>query len=197
MGELPTVSDELREKMKDRLQQEGLESLCEELKEIDPEYYRIVDRHNYRRVVHALEIIHTTGRTFTSLRTGEKKKRPFRIIKIGLTRPREELYERINRRVDQMIEQGLESEARNVYHLKDTNALNTVGYKELFAYFDGQWSLDEAIERIKGNTRRYCRKQLTWFKRDKSVIWIDISQRNDKLIVEQISQILQQVTSLP
>ena len=191
MGTLPTVSPELRQKMKERLQSEGLQSLCDELQALDPEYYQIVDTHNYRRVIHALEIIHTTGSTFSSLRTGVKKQRPFRIVKIGLIRPRQELYQRINNRVDEMITQGLETEARSVYHLKETNALNTVGYKELFEYFEGRFSLQEAIERIKGNTRRYCRKQLTWFKRDPDVKWIDISQSDNEQILEQIRRILQ------
>ena len=176
MGEIPTVSDEIRNEMKRRLSQEGLEKLCQELKELDPEYYEIVDKKNYRRVVHALEIIHTTGKPFSSFRTGEIKERPFDIIKIGLNRPREILYERINRRVDRMIAEGLVEEARKMNGLRSFNALNTVGYKELFNYFDGVWDLEEAIERIKGNTRRYCRKQLTWFKKDKDTKWFDLEK---------------------
>ena len=162
MGDLPTVSDEERTEMKRRYAEEGLEALCEELRKLDPEYYEIVDKKNYRRVIHALEIIHTTGCTFTSLRTGEKKKRPFNIVKIGLNRDRNELYERINQRVDAMMRDGLLDEAKRWYAQREFQSLNTVGYKELFSYFDGQWSLEEAVERIKGNTRRYCRKQLTW-----------------------------------
>ncbi len=190
MGDLPTVKDDLRNEMKRRFAEEGLDSLCKELQQLDPEYYDIVDKHNYRRVIHALEIIHTTGTTFTSLRTGEKKKRDFNIIKIGLNRNREVLYQRINQRVDSMIEAGLLEEARILYPNRHLNALNTVGYKELFNYFDGTWSLDEAIERIKGNTRRYCRKQLTWFKRDDSIKWFDLDRENTKEIIKYISDLI-------
>lgn len=175
IDDIPTIRDDIRQLMKQRLQDEGLEALCEELKRLDPEHYEIVDRKNTRRVVHALEICHQTGKTYTSFRKKEQgsmsKEHPFRIMKIGLNRPREELYERINLRVDQMMEQGLLDEAKTLYSMRHLNALNTVGYKELFAYFDGVWSLDEAVERIKGNTRRYARKQLTWFKRDERVTW--------------------------
>ena len=178
MGDLPTVSDEERTEMKRRYAEEGLEALCEELRKLDPEYYEIVDKKNYRRVIHALEIIHTTGCTFTSLRTGEKKERPFNIVKIGLNRDRNELYDRINKRVDAMMNDGLLDEAKRWYAQREFQSLNTVGYKELFSYFDGQWSLEEAVERIKGNTRRYCRKQLTWFKRDESIRWFNLSDNN-------------------
>ena len=171
IDDIPTVDDKTRETMKRRLKEEGLPALVEELRELDPEHYAIVDKQNPRRVVHALEICHMTGKTYTSFRTNTKKERPFRILKIGLNRPREELYNRINQRVDQMMADGLLEEARRVFPLRHLNALNTVGYKELFNYFDGIWSLEEAVERIKGNTRRYMRKQLTWFKRDDSVHW--------------------------
>ena len=171
IDDIPTIRDDIRQLMKQRLQDEGLEALCEELKRLDPEHYEIVDRKNTRRVVHALELCHQTGKTYTSFRTRQKKERPFHIVKIGLNRPREELYERINLRVDRMMEQGLLEEARQLYPMRHLNALNTVGYKELFAYMDGVWPLDEAVERIKGNTRRYARKQLTWFKRDEDVTW--------------------------
>lgn len=196
MGDLPTVSDEERTTMKKRLAEEGLDALCEELCELDPEYYEIVDKKNYRRVIHALEIIHTTGQTFTSLRTGEKKDRPFNIVKIGLNRDREELYERINKRVDDMMRDGLLDEAKRWYAQRDFQSLNTVGYKELFAYLDGKWSLDEAVERIKGNTRRYCRKQLTWFKRDDSIRWFNLtsdsssSDDNTKEIIKYITNVI-------
>ena len=171
IDDIPTVNDDIRQWMKLRLADEGLDALCAELARLDPEYYGIVDRNNYRRVIHALEIIHQSGRTYTSFRTHEKKERPFRVLKIGLNRPREELYDRINRRVDQMVADGLVEEARHMYPHRANNALNTVGYKELFKAFDGEWTLDEAIERIKGNTRRYCRKQLTWYKRDAAIQW--------------------------
>lgn len=171
IDDIPTVDDQTRTWMKRRLAEEGLSALVQELKELDPEHYSIVDKQNPRRVVHALEICHMTGKTYTSFRTNSKKERPFRILKIGLNRPREELYDRINRRVDQMMADGWLDEARSVYPLRHLNALNTVGYKELFLYFDGTWSLEEAVERIKGNTRRYMRKQLTWFKRDPEIHW--------------------------
>ena len=171
IDDIPTVRDDIREEMKRRYKEEGLEALCEELKQLDPEHYAIVDRQNYRRVIHALEICHQTGKTYTSFRTQQKKERPFRIIKIGLNRDREELYNRINQRVDQMIEDGLLDEVKGLVDKRQTNALNTVGYKELFDYLDGRWPLDETVERIKGNTRRYARKQLTWFKRDENMRW--------------------------
>ena len=171
IDDIPTIDDQTRETMKRRLKDEGLEALCEELKRLDPDYYEIVDRQNYRRVVHALEICTMTGKTYTSFRKRIKKERPFRIIKIGLDRLREELYQRINARVDKMMEEGLLDEARQVYPMRDMNALNTVGYKELFDYFDGRWPLEEAVERIKGNTRRYARKQLTWYKKDEQIRW--------------------------
>lgn len=176
IDDIPTVDDQTRSLMKQRLADEGLEALVEELRRLDPEHYEIVDRRNPRRVVHALEICHMTGRTYTSFRTAHKKQRPFQIVKIGLNRPREELYARINRRVDLMMEQGLEDEARRMFPHKGVNALNTVGYKELFDYFEGRWPLNEAVERIKGNTRRYARKQLTWFRRDQSMRWFHPDQ---------------------
>ena len=154
-----------------RLETEGLERLLEELRVLDPEYYQIVDRKNTRRVVHALEICYMTGRTYTSFRTNTPRERPFNVVKIGLNRDRAELYERINQRVEDMVENGLVEEARSVYHLKGVNALNTVGYREMFDYFEGKYTLEEAVERIQGNTRRYCRKQLTWLKRDQRIKW--------------------------
>ena len=171
IDDIPTVDDKTRTWMKRRLAEEGLPALVLELKGLDPDHYSIVDKQNPRRVVHALEICHMTGKTYTSFRTNSKKERPFRILKIGLNRPREELYDRINRRVDQMMADGWLDEARSVYPLRHLNALDTVGYKELFLYFDGTWPLEEAVERIKGNTRRYMRKQLTWFKRDPEIHW--------------------------
>lgn len=173
IDDIPTVDDETRAWMKQRFEQEGLDALCEELRQLDPDYYAIVDKKNYRRVIHALEIIHCSGKTYTSFRTNTHKERPFKILKIGLTRDRNELYDRINRRVDKMMEEGLLEEARRMYPLRQLNALNTVGYKELFNYIDGIWPLEEAIERIKGNTRRYCRKQLTWYKNDENIKWFN------------------------
>ena len=171
IDDIPTIDDETRTLMKQRLADEGLEALVEELKRLDPEYYEIVDRQNPRRVVHALEICVMTGKTYTSFRKREKRQRPFQIIKIGLNRPREELYDRINQRVDQMMADGLLEEARSLYPLRHLNALNTVGYKELFDHLEGRWPLEEAVERIKGNTRRYARKQLTWYKKDERMKW--------------------------
>ncbi len=179
IDDIPTIDDATRETMKRRLKDEGLERLVEELHRLDPEYYAIVDRQNPKRVVHALEICTMTGKTYTSFRKKVKKERPFKIVKIGLNRDREELYGRINARVDQMMKEGLLNEARNVYQLKDLNALNTVGYKELFKYIEGIWSLDEAVERIKGNTRRYARKQLTWYKKDPMIRWFHPNQREE------------------
>jgi tRNA dimethylallyltransferase len=186
IDDIPTIRDDIRLEMKRRYQAEGLEALCEDLKRLDPEHYAIVDRKNHRRVIHALEVCYQTGRTYTSFRTQQKRERPFRIVKIGLNREREELYNRINLRVDQMIEQGLLYEVEGLYARRHLNALNTVGYKELFDYMDGRWSKEEAIERIKGNTRRYARKQLTWFKRDDSVCWFHPDQQEE--ILKYISQ---------
>jgi len=186
IDDIPTVRDDIREKMRQRYQEEGLEALCEDLKRLDPEHYETVDRQNYRRVIHALEICYQTGRTYTSFRTQKRKPRPFRIVKIGLNREREDLYNRINQRVDMMMEQGLLHEAASLYGQRHLNALNTVGYKEMFDYIEGRWSLDEAVERMKGNTRRYARKQLTWFKRDKSVCWFHPDQQEE--ILKYISQ---------
>ena len=171
IDDIPTIDDETRALMKRRLAVEGLEQLCKDLKRLDPEYYEIVDRQNPRRVVHALEICTMTGQTYTSFRRREKRERPFRIIKIGLNREREELYDRINQRVDEMMANGLLEEVKAMYPKRSLNALNTVGYKELFDYLDGKWTLEEAVERIKGNTRRYARKQLIWYKKDKQIRW--------------------------
>ena len=186
IDDIPTVDEKTRTVLKQRLEEEGIEALAEELKHMDPEHYEIVDRKNPRRVIHALEICHMTGSTYTSFRTAIKKQRPFQIIKIGLNRDREELYQRINHRVDEMMQQGLLDEARRLAGHREANALNTVGYKELFEYFDNKWSLEEAIERIKGNTRRYARKQLTWFKRDEKMKWFHPNQKEE--ITTYISQ---------
>ena len=186
IDDIPTVDEKTRTLMKRRLAEEGLEKLVEELRRIDPEHYEVVDRQNPRRVVHALEICHMTGQTYTSFRKAEKKQRPFEIIKIGLNREREELYNRINRRVDSMMEQGLLKEAEEMLPYRQANALNTVGYKELFSYFDGIWELEEAVERIKGNTRRYARKQLTWFKRDQQMKWFHPDEQEQ--IMKYISE---------
>lgn len=171
IDDIPTVDDITRRTLLDRYEKEGLEPLVNELRLLDPEYYRIVDLKNPKRVIHALEICYMTGRTYTSFRTRTTKERPFRIVKIGLRREREELYERINRRVDQMVTDGLIEEARRVYPFRHLNSLNTVGYKELFAYFDGDCTLEFAIEKIKQNSRIYSRKQMTWYRRDEDIRW--------------------------
>lgn len=179
IDDIPTVSNDIRLTLKQRLNKEGLTALVEELRKLDPEHYAIVDRQNPRRVVHALEICHMTGRTYTSFRKAEKKQRPFTIIKIGLNCDREELYQRINLRVDAMMKEGLLKEVEELREYRELNALNTVGYKELFDYFDGRWPLSEAVERIKGNTRRYARKQLTWFKRDQKMRWFRPNEKQN------------------
>lgn len=171
IDDIPTVDEVTRRALLDRYEQEGLPPLVNELRLLDPEYYRIVDLKNPKRVIHALEICYMTGRTYTSFRTQTSKERPFRIIKIGLRREREELYSRINQRVDQMVANGLVDEARHVYPYRHLNSLNTVGYKELFAHFDGDCTLEFAIEKIKQNSRIYSRKQMTWFRRDNSIHW--------------------------
>lgn len=186
IDDIPTVREDIREEMKRRYAEEGLEALCADLKRLDPEHYAVVDKQNHRRVIHALEICYQTGTTYTSFRKQEKKQRPFQIVKIGLNRDREELYQRINQRVDQMMEDGLLDEVRSLQDKRSNNALNTVGYKEMFTYLDGTWSLEEAIERMKGNTRRYARKQLTWFKRDEEMRWFHPQQQEE--ILKYISQ---------
>lgn len=181
IDDIPTVDAETRRAMLDKYESEGLERLCAELKLLDPEYYKIVDLKNPKRVIHALEICYMTGKTYTSFRTQQKKERPFRIIKIGLTRDREELYDRINRRVEQMIADGLMEEARRVYPHRALNSLNTVGYKEIFKYLDGEWTLPFAIEKIQQNSRIYSRKQMTWFKRDEDIRWFHPEQETEIL----------------
>lgn len=179
IDDIPTVDADTRAFMMERYEQEGLEPLCAELRLLDPEYYRIVDLKNPKRVIHALEICHMTGRTYTSYRTQSCKERPFRIVKIGLRREREELYERINRRVEIMMEDGLLDEVHSVLPYRHLNSLNTVGYKELFMYLDGEWTLDFAIEKIKQNSRIYSRKQMTWFKRDTEIHWFHPDDTSD------------------
>lgn len=176
IDDLPAIDPELRLSLTTRLQLHGLDPLKEELQRLDPDYYQEVDLLNPKRVLHALEIIHTTGKPYSQLRTSPRKERPFRMLRIGLHAPREIIYQRINERVDQMVQAGLEQEARSLYPYRDKNALLTVGYREWFDHFDGKWSREEAIERIKGNTRRYARKQLTWHKRDNAIHWIEYNQ---------------------
>lgn len=181
IDDIPTVNEDVRSSLKQRYQEEGIDKMLAELKLIDPLHYDTVDHKNWKRIIHALEIFYTTGKPYSSfltrktLRNIDKKtntiNRPFRILKIGLERPREELFERINSRVDAMINSGLLHEAMTLYKHRNKNALNTVGYKEMFNVLDGTWELPMAIERIKKNTRVYAKKQLTWFKHDNEIKW--------------------------
>lgn len=187
IDDIPTIRPEVRQEMMQLLESEGLEKMCELLHEWDPEHWAVVDRNNPRRVIHALEICKQTGRTYTSFRSNTIKERPFNIIKIGLNRDREALYQRINQRVLQMIDDGMIEEAQRVYPKRMLNSLNTVGYKELFEYLDGLTTLDEAIFKIQSNTRRYARKQLTWYKRDAEMTWF--SPDNIEEILNYLSTI--------
>ncbi len=171
IDDIPTVTPEVRSAVGEKFRREGLDAILRELKEADPVHYCEVDRMNHKRVVHAVEICRMTGKPYSSFRTNSRKTRPFGIIKIGLTRDREELYTRINSRVDSMMASGLLDEARRVYPFRHLNSLNTVGYKELFRYLDGEWTLDLAVEKIKRNTRVYARKQMSWFRRDEEIYW--------------------------
>lgn len=171
IDDIPSVDDNIRETLQERFDKEGLSGISKELALLDPDYYAIVDKNNHKRIIHALEICLSTGKPYSSFRKNTTKERPFRIIKIGLNMDRQRLYERIDLRVEQMIHDGLIQEALNVYEYKDLNALNTVGYKETFEYLDGLCTLDNAIFRIKSNTHKYCRKQLTWFRRDPNIHW--------------------------
>ncbi len=171
IDDLPDIDPKIRQDLISKYEKEGIESLRFDLKRLDPKSYKQIDLQNYKRILKALEITIQTGKTYSSFRTESIKKRPFNILKIGLERERGELYNRINQRVDIMMQNGLEAEARKVYHLRNLNALNTVGYKELFDYFDGNITKEKAIELIKRNSRRYAKRQMTWFKRDKDIHW--------------------------
>lgn len=178
IDEMPDVDPEVRRSVFTRYEEEGLDGILSELRLLDPAYYERVDRKNYKRVLHGYEMCLSTGLPFSSFHTQSIQERPWEIVKIGLTREREELYERINLRVEQMIDEGLEEEARSVYPYKHLNALNTVGFKELFAHFDGAISREEAIRQIQRNTRIYARKQLTWWRRDESIHWFHPSRQD-------------------
>ncbi len=184
IDEIPTITDEVRREVLEHYHRVGLEALCEELRERDPVYYGEVDLKNHKRVIHAIEICRQTGGRYSDLRTRQVKQRPFRIVKIGLIRPREELFDRIARRTEQMMADGLLDEARRVYPLRHLNSLNTVGYKELFACFDGTMTFDQAIEKIKRNTRVYSKKQVTWYKKDPDMHWF--SPDDKEAIIEYI-----------
>lgn len=184
IDDIPTVDTATRSKVMREYEEKGLDYICGRLEELDPGYYSIVDKRNPKRVIHAVEICLSTGRTYTSFRVNAKKDRPFNIIKVGLTLDREQLYERIDGRVDRMVADGLIQEAEKMYPYRNLNSLNTVGYKELFDYFDGKCTLEEAVFRIKCDTHKYCRKQLTWFKRDKDIHWF--SPNNVEEIINYI-----------
>lgn len=179
IDDIPTIDPATREQVKRDLAEHGLEALFRELQHRDPQYAETVDRNNTRRVVHAVELCRMTGQTYTSFRTNEKKKRPFHILKIGLNRPREELFQRINSRVDQMVADGLLEEARAMLPHREANALNTVGYKEMFKVLDGEWPMDMAVERMKKNTRVYAKKQLTWFAKDPAIHWFHPDEKEN------------------
>lgn len=186
IDDIPTVDDEVRSLIAHRLATEGLDPLLAELKILDPSYYEVVDHHNHKRVVHALEICYMTGDTYSSLRVNKVRERPFCIIKFGLMRERASLFSRINRRVDMMMQQGFMDEAQRVYHLRHLNSLNTVGYKELFNVIDGTWELPMAVERIKKNTRVYAKKQMTWYKRDEDIHWLNADTMNVDAMLQTI-----------
>jgi len=182
LDDLPNIPEAIRRQVQQEYECKGLEWLQAEVQRLDPAYWEIVDRQNPARLAHCVEMCLTIGQTYSSLRTGERKERPFRIVKIGLERPREELYDRINRRVEQMIADGLEAEAKAVSPKRQLNSLQTVGYKELFAYFDGAYDLPRAIERIQQNTRHYAKRQMTWFRRDKDIHWLQANDDYEKNI---------------
>jgi tRNA dimethylallyltransferase len=175
LDHFPDVPNILRDELNLKYEKQGIEVLKKQLDALDPEYYKEVDQANPHRIIRALEICIHTGKTFTSFRKQQQKARPFKTIKLILTRDREELYDRINKRVDFMMAQGLVEEAQNLYKQKENNALQTVGYKELFAYFDGEWDLETAILEVKKNTRRYAKRQMTWFRRDSNSIFFNPS----------------------
>lgn len=191
LDDVPTISEDVRTYWKTVYEKNGLEYIQKKLQITDPKHYNEVDLKNPKRILHALEVCSESGKTFSSFRLGEKKKRPFSIVKIGLNRPRKELYERINLRVDEMIKQGLIDEAKKYYHYKYLNSLNTVGYKEIFGYMNGEYDLDIAIELIKRNSRRYAKRQLTWFNRDKEIKWFH--PEDEKEIKEYVIQCANQL----
>ena len=182
LDDLPTVPDAIRAEVTGNFKLQGLTWLQQEVQRLDPEYWEIVDQSNPARLAHCVELSLTTGKPYSSLRTNTRKERPFRILKIALERPREELYERINTRVSQMMEDGLLEEVKAVYPLRRLNSLQTVGYRELFGYLDGEYDLRRAVELIRQNTRHYAKRQMTWFRRDKEIHWIDANNDYEKSI---------------
>lgn len=192
IDEIPTIDGKLRKEINALYEEKGLSHIRRKLKLLDPDFYNQVDLKNPKRIIHALEICLMTGKPYSSLRKNRRKERPFKIVKIGFMRPRQELYERINKRVDEMIAQGLIDEAKGFYPLRHLNALNTVGYKELFNYFDGDWTKEKAIEKIKQHSRNYARKQMTWFKKDDAMHWIDLSDPSIDVINEVLNRLKNQ-----
>ncbi|NDW09901.1 tRNA (adenosine(37)-N6)-dimethylallyltransferase MiaA [Dysgonomonas sp. 520] len=193
IDEIPTIDETLRQELYSLYQDEGLEPIRQQLKMLDPVIYDQVDLKNYKRVIHALEVCLMTGKPYSSFRTNSIKERPFRIIKIGLNRNREELYMRINTRVDQMMNNGLLEEAKQQFANKHLNSLNTVGYKELFKHLEGEWDLDFALEKIKRNSRVYARKQITWFKRDEDIHWFNLSEQSEDEVLDEIINITEKI----
>lgn len=181
IDDMPDVDPYIRASVREQYEKSGLEPLLAQLRLLDPDYYARVDKRNTQRVIHGVEMCLSTGRPFSSFHTGARKERPFRIVQIGLQRERQELYGRIDKRVQQMLDDGLEAEARRVFPMRHLNSLNTVGMKEMFMYFEGQYTLEQAQERICHNTHIYSKKQMTWFKRDKEIHWFDPSQTNEIL----------------
>ncbi len=192
---VPATNPVLRQQVMERLENEGLDALYAELEQLDPEYAAAVDRSNPQRVMRALEVCLETGKTYTELRSGQAKERPFQIIKIGITMPREALYARIDRRVDAMVAAGLEAEARQLFPLREMNALQTVGYREFFDYFNGKVSREEAIELIKRNSRRYAKRQITWFARDPEIAWFE-RNKSGTVDVNEIEVLVRQQFSI-
>lgn len=186
IDEIPTISDEVRRAVYAEYELHGLDYMLDQLRVLDPEHYAVVDKKNYKRVVHAVEICRQSGKPYTQLRVNQAKPRPFRIVKIGLNLPREQLFDRINRRVLAMIEAGLVEEARRVYPMRHLNSLNTVGFKEMFAYFDGLMDYDTAVSRMQKNTRVYAKKQLTWYARDTDMQWFEPGDEHIMQYIEQL-----------
>ncbi len=182
IDDIPTIDEKLRNDLKELYEKEGIDTIRRQLKILDPVFYNQVDLRNPKRVIHALEICLMAGKPYSSLRTNNKKERPFRIVKVGFNRYRNELYDRINQRVDIMVADGLIEEAMQFYPLRHLNSLNTVGYKELFEYFNGKCTLEYAIDKIKQHSRNYARKQLSWFKRDNNIYWINLSETSDGVV---------------
>ncbi len=190
IDDMPNIDNETREFWRQQYAENGLEYIQNELKRLDPKHYGEVDLQNYKRVLHALEICSITGKPFSDIRTGIRKERPFNIVKIGLNRPRSELYERINSRVDEMMAEGLLEEARQFYEFRYLHTLKTVGYKELYEYLDGNWPLDFAVNMIRQDSRRYAKRQMTWFNRDKEIHWFHPDM--DNAIFDYIDKVTNQ-----